>query len=190
MLRGPFQSELRNKLTENGHHSEERCTVKSIKCDMRMLWDLQSTSLYFPPQHTLTVLVHYAVTYYKYLNKQECIPVGCVPSAAVAVRGVSSRGVSARGVSARGVSAQWDVCLGGECLPRGCLTMGVCLPSGCVCLGVSAQGGCLPQWMLGYNTPPLWTEFLRHTYENITFPQLRLRTVNICTISIQSMGHG
>ena len=44
-------------------------------------------------------------------------------------------------------------CLGG-CLPRreGCL-----------------PGGCTP--------PPLWTEFLTHACENITFPQLLLRTV-------------
>ena len=44
--------------------------------------------------------------------------------------------------------------------------------------GVSAGGGgCLPQCMLGHT--PLWTEFLTHTCENITFPQLRLRTVII-----------
>ena len=68
------------------------------------------------------------------------------------------------GVSANGVSA-----LGGY-LPCRCLSGGV------VCLvGLSAQGvgvcqdGCVHL--------PLWTEFLTHACENITFPQLRLRTV-------------
>ena len=36
--------------------------------------------------------------------------------------------------------------------------------------GWSAQGGCAPY---------LWTEFLTQACENITFPQLRLRTVKI-----------
>ena len=34
-------------------------------------------------------------------------------------------------------------------------------------------GGCLPDTP----APPVWTEFLTHACENITFPQLRLRTV-------------
>ena len=43
--------------------------------------------------------------------------------------------------------------------------------------------GCLPQCMLGYmpsacwDTSRLWTEFLTHACENITFPQLLLWTV-------------
>ena len=37
-----------------------------------------------------------------------------------------------------------------------------------------SAGGCLPR---GMYTSPLWTEFLTHTCENITFPQLSLRTV-------------
>ena len=41
--------------------------------------------------------------------------------------------------------------------------------------GVSAQGGYLSNW--GVYTSPPGTEFLTHTCENITFPQLRLRTV-------------
>ena len=40
-----------------------------------------------------------------------------------------------------------------------------------VCLG----GGCLPGGR-GVYTFPLWTEILTHTCENITFPQLHLRT--------------
>ena len=36
--------------------------------------------------------------------------------------------------------------------------------------------------MLGYTPhPPLWTEFLTHTCENITFPQLLLRAVITCS---------
>ena len=98
-------------------------------------------------------------------SKQECIPVGCVPSVAVVIGG---GGGSARGVCrvcvcvSRGVSAQEGVCVQGRCVcPRG----GVC--PGQVCL----PGGCTP--------PPLWTEFLTHACENITFPQLLLRTVKI-----------
>ena len=84
--------------------------------------------------------------------EQECIPVGCVASAAVAV-------------CWGGVSA-WQ----GGCLPaRG---RGACL----VCPG---RGRYLPSLSRGClaDTPPLWTEFLIHTCENINFPQLRLRTV-------------
>ena len=57
------------------------------------------------------------------------------------------------------------VCLGRECLPR----------------GVSAQGGvcwgCTPPGPRGRHPLPMWTEFLTHACENITFPQLLLRTV-------------
>ena len=98
--------------------------------------------------------------------KQECIPVGCVPSAAVAAgggRGVSQhaldRGVSAWGVSVReggvGVSTLGGVAARGVCISQHAL----------------GGGGCLLQCMLGYFPP--WTEFLTHTCENITFPQLR-----------------
>ena len=83
--------------------------------------------------------------------------------------GMSPQGVSAQGVSAWGCLPRWGVCPG-TWLPRGCLLEG----SIAACTG---QGGCLPQCMLGYT--PLWTEFLTHTCENITFPQLRLRTVTI-----------
>ena len=61
----------------------------------------------------------------------------------------------------------------GGCLPRGAKVYpSGCLPMGCLPTGVSASGG-------GGCTPPLppWTEFLTHGCENITFPQLRLRTV-------------
>ena len=54
-----------------------------------------------------------------------------------------------------------------ECIPVGCV------PSAAVAGGqgdVSAQG-------VSARHPPLWTEFLTHACENITFPQLRLRTV-------------
>ena len=52
---------------------------------------------------------------------------------------------------------------------------GVC-PGGGVCQGVSDGRGCLP---LGLYTSRLWKLFLTRACENITFPQLRLRTVKI-----------
>ena len=81
-------------------------------------------------------------------DKQECIPVGCVPSAAVAISG----GVSAWGCLPRGVSARWGVCLG----------------------GLSAQRG-VSQHELGQT--PLPMNRITDACENITFPQLLLRTV-------------
>ena len=84
----------------------------------------------------------------KLTTQQECIPVECVPSAAVALLGG---------------------CLPGACLPRvvstwGYLPRGVYgwgyLPRGCL----SGRGG-------------VWTEFFTHACENITFPQLLLRTL-------------
>ena len=84
------------------------------------------------------------------VEKQECIPVGCVPSAVVAVLG-------------------WGVCLGRRCLPLGDSAWEVstwgCLPGGVLHLDPEAD------------TSTLWTEFLTHACENITFLQLLLRTV-------------
>ena len=84
------------------------------------------------------------------VEKQECIPVGCVPSAVVAVLG-------------------WGVCLGRRCLPLGDSASEVstwgCLPGGVLHLDPEAD------------TSTLWTEFLTHACENITFLQLLLRTV-------------
>ena len=54
-----------------------------------------------------------------------------------------------------------------------------CIPVGFVpsaCRGVSAQEGV-------YTPPSLWTEFVTHACENITFPQLRPRTVKMRTAS-------
>ena len=88
------------------------------------------------------------------------------------------------GVSTWGVSAQW------VCLPRwvsaqgvgarGCLPMG-CLPWVVVCLVDWVCPGGAYLWSVcqrGVYLSP-FTEFLTHTCENITFPQLRLRTVII-----------
>ena len=65
-------------------------------------------------------------------------------------------------------------CLLEECLPG---QGGVWLAKGGVCLArdVCLARGCLP----GQEgcTPPPWTEFMTHNCENITFPQLHLRTV-------------
>ena len=89
---------------------------------------------------------------------------GGVSDQGVCLRGFwPEGGVCPRGVCPGGVSAQGGVCPGGWCLPR----EGVCL----ACL----PGGCLPRQTL----PPLWTEFLTHACENITFPQLLLRTAII-----------
>ena len=95
-------------------------------------------------------VTHFMCTY-SFL--QECIPVGCVPSAAVAILG-GGFCLWGGGLPARE-----------ECLPaRGCLPRrGVCLPWGSGC-----QGGC---------TPPHSGK--TDTCENITFPQLLLRTVKM-----------
>ena len=84
---------------------------------------------------------------------------------------MSARGcVSARGgcLNGRvGVCPGWGAFQGSVC-PAGCLPgMG----------GMSAWG--VSAWQGGVHLPPLWTEFLTQTCENITFPQLRLRTVEM-----------
>ena len=111
----------------------------------------------------------YPYCYWTYLQ-QEYIPVGCVPSAAVAV----SRG--------RGCLPREIVWLRG-CLPRGLSTWG-CLPGGVYPPGPIGRHppgprGRHPLRPSGRHPPTLWTEFLAHACENITFPQLLLRTVNI-----------
>ena len=71
-----------------------------------------------------------------------------------------------------GVSVQGGVCGPGGCLPaRGCLPAGGSACWGVFCLGgVHLPGGvCLP--------------FLTRACENITFPQLGLRTVKITNLS-------
>ena len=76
-------------------------------------------------------------------------------------------------------------CLGG-CLPRGCLLNGGCLPGGCL-----PEGGCLPIGVyhsMHWGRHPLCTEFLTHTCQNITFPQLCLKMV--ITACKQSLGQG
>ena len=92
-----------------------------------------------------------------------CLPKGCLPRGCLPMWRCLPRGESAQG---------GGFCQGG-CLPRGCL------PRGFVCLR-----RCLPRWGVclgglsgGVHISPLWTEFLTHTCENITFPQLRFRTV-------------
>ena len=65
---------------------------------------------------------------------------------------------------------------GGGCQPRGC----VCLGGGCVFPGGVYLGGVYRGCT---HTPPLWTEFLTHACENITFSQLLLQAViNLYTI--------
>ena len=114
------------------------------------------------------------------LVQQECIPVECVPSAAVAV---CCGGCLPGGVVCPGGRRQ--PAGGGGCLPslsrvvsaQGGFCLGVVRPGRCLSKGVSPQQGCLP--ILSGGVPPLWTKFLTHACENITFPQLRLRMVII-----------
>ena len=98
----------------------------------------------------------------------ECIPVGCVPSTAggVCLGGFCQEG----GVSAQGgVFAQRVSVLGVSAQKRGVCQGRVSAQEGGVCQGrVSARG-----------VSPMWTEFLTHVCENITFPQLLLRTAII-----------
>ena len=56
---------------------------------------------------------------------------------------------------------------------QGGLRRGVCREGAVSARGVSVWGvGCVSQHALR-QTIPLWTEFLKHTCENITLPQLR-----------------
>ena len=144
--------------------------ISWIKLDLHVMiqisaWDLFHT--HFKSMEDILI----CLKYYCFVDtlKQECIPVGCIPSAAVSVGGGLPQG--------------------GVC-PRGFLP-GVCLPSGMSAWGVSVWGGvCLGVYPLRprgrycpldpeTNTPstsrgrhPLWSEFLTHACENITFPQL------------------
>ena len=74
---------------------------------------------------------------------------------------------------------------GGRC-PGSCVQGGVSWV--CVCVQGGVSGGCVQR---GGNTSALWTEFLTHACENITFPQLLLRTVtNSCNwFPYSSFGH-
>ena len=71
-------------------------------------------------------------------------------------------GVSAKGCLPRGISAQGGVWTRGVCLWSG-------VPPGGGCL---RRGMCVSQHALRQTPPPLWTEFLTHACENITFLQL------------------
>ena len=71
----------------------------------------------------------------------------------------------------------------------GCVYLEECLPRGCLPGGVSVRGclpkGCLPGRGISPGSVhlPLWTEFLTHASENITFPQLlRAVTKAICNV--------
>ena len=89
------------------------------------------------------------------------------------------------------------VCPGGVC-PGVCVCPGGCLPRGGGkvssqggCLGVSAHGGCLPRGCIPACTeadpPSPWKEFLTHSYENITLPQLRIRQWKFQQMTLWSM---
>ena len=131
-----------------------------------------------------------------------------VSAGGMSAQGVSAWGMSAQwgvwlggvwpggyligGVCPRGCLPE-DVCPGGVCL-GGCQPWGVCpeglsaqkgcLPMGCakgVYPSMHWTGGCLPQCMLGWTPPPLWTEFLWKHYLSVT----TLRTV---TMDLTSWG--
>ena len=87
---------------------------------------------------------------------------------------------SSRMLTARSSSCQWGVCL------SACWDTPGCGPGDPPGQTPEAPPGCGPgdlQGMLGYHpletckacwdTTPPWTEFLKHTSENITLPQLR-----------------
>ena len=92
-----------------------------------------------------------------------CLPRGCLPGGG--------------GCLPSGLSAQ------SRCLPAGvydcvgCLPGGVCLGGVCLRRAVSAWGGAQPPFGSRGRHSSLWTEFLTHACENITFLQLLLRTV-------------
>ena len=67
---------------------------------------------------------------------------------------------------------------GGQVCPGGIHAQRCACPEGGICAwgGMHAWEACVPG---GACMPPLWTEFLTHAYENITFPQLPLRAVII-----------
>ena len=70
------------------------------------------------------------------------------------------------------------VCPGGwGCLPRSRVCPGGCLPRGCL-----SSGECVSQHALG-QTPPV--DRMANRCKNITFPQLRLRTVITCLTFIR-----
>ena len=101
-------------------------------------------------------------------------------------RGLSVRGGVSRVVWVQGVSAHGD-------LPRGCVSRAggvdlgyvsrACGSRGDMCVPGDVLGcpGVYPSMQWGRHPPPrpLWTEFLTHACENITFPQLLLWTVKI-----------
>ena len=67
---------------------------------------------------------------------------------------------------------------------------GGCLPGGCLPGGLPGGWECLPSLSRGVSgRHPLWTDFLTHTCENITFPQLHLRTL-IITTHKRNLGQG
>ena len=100
------------------------------------------------------------------------------------------QGVVCQGVfSARGCLSAWGMCTSpcrGVCqegiCQRGVCQRGVCQRGVCqgVCLGGVFLGGVWPGGVClgGVHLPsPLWTEFLTHVCEKITFSQHRFRTV-------------
>ena len=71
-----------------------------------------------------------------------------------------------------------------ECIPVGCVpsaavaVSGVCVPRGCLPVGGGLPGG-VSDIGGGVHLPPV--DRMTDTCENITFPQLLLRTVKICS---------
>ena len=104
---------------------------------------------------------------------------------------------SSRMRTARSLTASHNICTGGVpgsvcvlgvCMsPGGHVCLGACMVGGCTCLGacmsgdVCAQGVCIPgEWVcVSHAQPSTGNRILDNTCENITFPQLLFRAVNM-----------
>ena len=115
---------------------------------------------------------------------QLCIPVGRIPSAAVAISPAmhtpSHKHPPAMHapLPSPAMHAPCNACHPLPCMPS--LAMHAPLP----CMPSPAMHVAPAMYAIPCHTSPLWTEFLTHACENITFRQLLLQTVkNSCSIS-------
>ena len=158
------------------------CTMSTPDCNVLLI----SLAKRYYPNYQLVL---------RHSNQQECIPVGCVLSAhwPYPIGDVSPGG----GRSVQGGVCPEGVCPGAGDCPRGVCTqevyhvtypiMHLMLPVCCLCSNWDWRAmqllilcwSCDLARHAGIYTPTLWTEFLAHACENITFPQLLLQVVTI-----------